>query len=88
LSISKGPLASTASGVKARTEGMIANPAQRRLRTRASQLRTSDKIVMSDRIKCYGWGALVRDIPGKPHRYIGANAGGWEVYGEILAKKY
>ena len=40
------------------------------------------------RIQCPGCGALVKDIPGKPHKYIGANAGCWEIYGEILAKEY
>jgi len=39
-------------------------------------------------IKCCGCGALVKDIPGKPHRYIGAAAGCREVYCEILAKEY
>jgi hypothetical protein len=39
-------------------------------------------------IKCYGCGAAVKDTPGRPHRYIGAVAGCWEVYCEILAKEY
>jgi hypothetical protein len=39
-------------------------------------------------VKCYGCGALVKDISGKPHKYIGAVAGCWEVYGEILSKEY
>ncbi|MFQ3613878.1 MAG: DUF5946 family protein [Cyanobacteriota bacterium] len=39
-------------------------------------------------IKCYGCGAWVKDIPGEPHKYIGASAGCWEIYGEILAKEY
>ena len=43
---------------------------------------------MESKIKCYGCGALVTDIPGKPHKYLGANAGCWEIYGEILAKEY
>lgn len=37
---------------------------------------------------CFGCGALVKDIPGQPHRYIGATAGCWEIYGQILAKEY
>ncbi|MCL5738315.1 MAG: DUF5946 family protein [Bacteroidetes bacterium] len=43
---------------------------------------------MAELIKCYGCGALVKDIPGEPHKYIGASAGCWEIYGEILAKEY
>lgn len=43
---------------------------------------------MENLIKCFGCGALVKDIPGQPHKYIGATAGCWEVYGEILAKEY
>jgi hypothetical protein len=39
-------------------------------------------------VKCYGCGAWVTDLPGKPHKYIGAVAGCWQVYGEILAKEY
>ncbi len=38
--------------------------------------------------RCYGCGALVKDIPGKPHEYIGASAGCWEVFGEVLAREY
>ncbi|QZZ22230.1 hypothetical protein J5X98_07530 [Leptothermofonsia sichuanensis E412] len=43
---------------------------------------------MTELISCYGCGALVKDIPGESHKYIGASAGCWEVYGEILAKEY
>ncbi len=43
---------------------------------------------MEKRIQCYGCGAWVKDIPGEPHRYIGARAGCWQVYEEILAKEY
>jgi len=39
-------------------------------------------------IKCYGCGALVEDIEGKPHKYIGASQGCWNLYTEILAKEY
>jgi hypothetical protein len=45
-------------------------------------------MTMTGLIKCYGCGALVKDIPGEPHKYIGASAGCWEIYGEILAKEY
>ena len=43
---------------------------------------------MDQLARCYGCGALVKDLPGKPHKYIGAVAGCWEIYGEILAKEY
>ncbi len=43
---------------------------------------------MTELIKCYGCGALVKDISGEPHKYIGASAGCWRIYGEILAKEY
>ena len=39
-------------------------------------------------IACSGCGAQVRDLPGQPHPYIGAAAGCWEVYGQVLAKEY
>ena len=39
-------------------------------------------------VKCYGCGALVKQKPGEPHKYIGAVVGCWEIYGEILAKEY
>lgn len=37
---------------------------------------------------CPGCGALVQDLPHQPHPYIGASAGCWEVFGEILAREY
>lgn len=40
------------------------------------------------RVPCPGCGASVRDIPGNPHKYIGAAGGCWEIYGHILAKEY
>jgi len=39
-------------------------------------------------INCYGCGALVKDIEGKPHKYLGAPQGCWNIYGEVLAKEY
>ena len=39
-------------------------------------------------INCYGCGALVDNKEGQPHKYIGANQGCWELYGQILAKEY
>jgi hypothetical protein len=41
-----------------------------------------------NKIICYGCGALVDDIPGEPHKYIGAVQGCWNLYGQILAKEY
>ena len=43
---------------------------------------------MSGQIKCYGCGALVEDSGGATHKYIGAVAGCWAIFGEILAKEY
>jgi hypothetical protein len=39
-------------------------------------------------IKCFGCGALVENIDGKPHKYIGATQGCWNLYGQVLAKEY
>ncbi|HQT95221.1 MAG: hypothetical protein B7Z68_07255 [Acidobacteria bacterium 21-70-11] len=39
-------------------------------------------------IRCVGCGALVRAVSGKPHPYIGAVAGCWEVYEGILAREF
>ena len=43
---------------------------------------------MKNDIKCYGCKALVEDIPGTAHKYIGANQGCWNLYTEVLAKQY
>ena len=40
------------------------------------------------KIKCCGCAALVEDITGKPHKYIGASQGCWNLYTEVLAKEY
>ena len=37
---------------------------------------------------CPGCGALVPDIDGPTHRYLGASPGCWAVYGEVLEKEY
>ena len=39
-------------------------------------------------IKCYGCGAMVDNITGNPHDYIGTVQGCWNLYGQILAKEY
>jgi hypothetical protein len=41
-----------------------------------------------EKIRCYGCGALVDNIEGKPHKYIGATQGCWNLYCEILTKEY
>ena len=38
--------------------------------------------------ECYGCGALVDDIEGLPHKYIGATQGCWDLYGKVLVKEY
>lgn len=40
------------------------------------------------RIACPGCGALVPDTPGPTHRYIGAPAQCWALFGEVLAREY
>lgn len=39
-------------------------------------------------IACIGCGALVSDIEGPTHEYIGALAGCWAIYSEVQAKEY
>ncbi|GAB4186579.1 MAG: hypothetical protein OHK0057_12200 [Thermoflexibacter sp.] len=46
------------------------------------------KSISQRKIKCIGCGALVEDLAGKPHKYIGASQGCWNLYGEVLAKEY
>ncbi len=38
--------------------------------------------------RCLGCGALVAETDGPTHAYIGASAGCWAVYGEVLAREY
>ena len=46
------------------------------------------KLIYQRKIKCIGCGTLVEDLAAKPHRYIGASQGCWNLYGEVLAKEY
>ncbi len=39
-------------------------------------------------IKCIGCGALVPDIVGPVHKYLGTSPGCWKLFGDILAKEY
>lgn len=39
-------------------------------------------------IPCSGCGALVADVDGPMHKYIGASPGCWAIFGEVLAKEY
>ena len=39
-------------------------------------------------IACDGCGALMPDIDGPTHRYIGASPGCWQAYGELQAAGY
>ncbi|MCP4537043.1 MAG: hypothetical protein GY832_07835 [Chloroflexi bacterium] len=66
-------LASAATSGKPRTIEMIPT----------SNIMGSEKL-----IKCVGCGALVPDIDGPTHAYIGALPGCWAIFGEILAKEY
>ncbi len=38
--------------------------------------------------RCYGCGALVDDVEGRPHNYLGTTQGCWNLFGQILAKEY
>ncbi len=42
----------------------------------------------ADLRSCYGCGALVPDVDGPTHRYIGASPGCWRLYGELLGREY
>ena len=37
---------------------------------------------------CFGCGAVVPDVDGPTHRYIGASPGCWRLYGEVLGREY
>jgi hypothetical protein len=39
-------------------------------------------------IPCTGCGAMVPDIEGPTHRYIGASPGCWQIYSEMQARGY
>jgi len=45
-------------------------------------------MISENLIKCVGCGALVADIDGVTQKYLGASAGCWAIYGEILAKEF
>lgn len=37
---------------------------------------------------CIGCGAIVPDVDGPTHAYIGASSGCWKIYGDVLAREY
>jgi hypothetical protein len=39
-------------------------------------------------VACFGCGAVVPDIEGPTHRYLGAPAGCWAAFNEIMAKEF
>lgn len=41
-----------------------------------------------EHIPCAGCGALVPDVEGPTHDYIGASPGCWAIYGEVLAREF
>ena len=43
---------------------------------------------MAEIVACGGCGAMVEDLPGTPHPYLGASAGCWQLYGRVLAREY
>ncbi len=57
--------------------------------SRASFWRMLQKMKTTNKtIACYGCQALVPDIDGPIHPYIGAAPGCWAIYGEVLAREY
>src|SRR5688572_14539815 len=42
---------------------------------------------MPGTVVCWGCGALVPDVDGPTHRYIGASPGCWELHGELLVRE-
>jgi hypothetical protein len=44
--------------------------------------------VSEKQIPCIGCGALVPDIDGPTHRYIGASPGCWAIFGEVVAREF
>lgn len=49
-----------------------------------------NRIVLTDNkmIKCYGCGAMISDISGPRHPYIGSDSGCWDIFCNVLAKEY
>lgn len=43
---------------------------------------------MTGRAHCPGCGALVPDLDGPTHAYVGASPGCWKIYGDVLAREY
>jgi hypothetical protein len=43
---------------------------------------------MPGKVACFGCGALIPDIDGPTHRYLGAPAGCWAAFNEIMAKEF
>ena len=43
---------------------------------------------MAKTVACIGCGAMVEDLPGKPHPYVGASAGCWQLYSRLLTREY
>ena len=38
-------------------------------------------------VACWGCGALVQEVDGATHRYIGASPGCWELHGEVMIRE-
>jgi hypothetical protein len=50
--------------------------------------KNNQKLTKSKIEPCFGCGASVPKKNGPTHEYIGASAGCWELFGELLAKEY
>lgn len=53
-----------------------------------NESRTSSKSQSEDTIRCVGCGALVPNVSGPMHGYIGASPGCWAAYMDVLAKEF
>ena len=47
-----------------------------------------EELRVAELVSCIGCGAMVEDLPGKPHPYLGASTGCWQLYGRVLAREY
>ena len=48
----------------------------------------TDKMISESLVQCVGCGALVADTDGATHKYLGASAGCWAVFGKVLAQEF
>jgi hypothetical protein len=59
-----------------------------RMASRDSRFQCIEEMAMDELKPCFGCGALFPAVDGPIHPYLGASAGCWAVYGEVLAREY